>query len=67
MSVTSMLEVREELNRTMDAWDRYYELTVMYPKNDVYAFFERLYYNKMEEIKAFIDKGCRLDKKENDQ
>lgn len=62
-----MLEVREELNRTMDAWDRYYELTVMYPKNDVYAFFERLYYNKMEEIKAFIDKGCRLDKKENDQ
>lgn len=67
MSVTSMLEVREELNRTMDAWDRYYELTVMYPKNDVYAFFERLYYNKMEEIKAFIDKGCRLDKKENKQ
>lgn len=67
MSVTSMLEVREELNRTMDAWDRYYELTVMYPKNDVYEFFERLYYNKMEEIKAFIDKGCRLDKKENDQ
>ena len=67
MSVTSMLEVREELNRTMDAWDRYYELTVMYPKNDVYEFFERLYYNKMEEIKAFIDKGCGLDKKENDQ
>lgn len=67
MSVTSMLEVREELNRTMDAWDRYYEFTVMYPKNDVYAFFERLYYNKMEEIKAFIDKGCRLDKKENKQ
>lgn len=67
MSVTSMLEVREELNRTMDTWDRYYELTVMYPKNDVYEFFERLYYNKMEEIKAFIDKGCRLDKKENDQ
>lgn len=66
MSVGSMLELKEELNRAMNSWDRYYELTVMYPKNDVYAFFERLYYNKMEEIKAFIDKGCRLDKKEND-
>lgn len=67
MSVTSMLEVREELNRTMDAWDRYFDLCVRHPENDVYEFFERLYYNKMEEIKAFIDKGCRLDKKENDQ
>jgi hypothetical protein len=67
MSVTNMLNVREELNKAMDAWDRYFDLCVMHPENDVYEFFERLYLRNVEDIKEFIDKGCRLDKKENKQ